>query len=282
MTLPLLGMDVGFFNSLGAYPLDVRCEMLAELGYSATNLTLWSEPAWADLDRLSATATAHGLAAASVYATVDVSAPNDAPENLRVLEMISRLEGIATVELAILQTNASIPSSSQTGDSAATRFIEAALDRAVANEVTVALYPHTFAWMERIDDAVRLTAQFQTPQLGVVFPAFHWYCIDGTDLASSLALAAPHLKLVNTNGSRRATGTYFPATIEPIGDGEFDNFAFLGQLRRIGYSGFLGVQSYGVGGDAFAHFRRSRDGVRGIESRLDAHPRWPELRPDHI
>jgi sugar phosphate isomerase/epimerase len=282
MTLPLLGMDVGFYNSLGSYPLDVRCEMLAELGYSATNLTLWSEPAWADLDRLTATSVANGLTVASVYVTVDVSAPHDSPENLRVLDMISGLEDIATVELAILHSDPAIPPSSETGDPAATHFIEAALDRAASSGVTIALYPHTFAWMERIDDAVRLAAQFHMPRLGVVFPAFHWYAIDGSDLAASLDLAAPYLKLVNTNGSRRAAGSYFPATIEPIGDGEFDNFAFLGQLRRIGYSGFLGVQSYGVGGDAFEHFRRSRAGVRAIESRLDAHPQWPALRPDHI
>ncbi|CDR01195.1 hypothetical protein [Streptomyces iranensis] len=67
-----------------------------------------------------------------------------------------------------------------------------------------------------------------------------------------------------------------------IGEGEFDNFAFLGLLGSLDYHGWLGVQGYGIGGDAYENFRRSRDALRGIEHRLGRHPSWAELRPDHL
>jgi sugar phosphate isomerase/epimerase len=275
----LVGMDVGFYSRGGAYPLAARCELLAELGYQATNLTLWSEPAWADLPQLGATARANGLDVASIYLTVDVSSPGSA-DWARALDAIASVEATRTVELALLNDAAERSDPSADGD--ARRFLDAALDRAHSNEVRLLLYPHTFAWLERPADAVRLAAGYDDPALGITFAAFHWYAVVGEDLPGALAGVAPYLGMVNTNGSRPQSGTYFPATIEPIGDGEFDNFHLLGLLREVGYTGPLGVQSYGIGGDPYVHFGRSRDAVRDIESRLDRHPGWVRLRGDHI
>ncbi len=52
MTSTLFAMDTSFFGSLGAYGFDARFEMLRELGYDATYLTVWNEVAWQDLPRL--------------------------------------------------------------------------------------------------------------------------------------------------------------------------------------------------------------------------------------
>lgn len=282
MSLPLLGMDVGFYSHIGAYPLAARCEMLAELGYAAVDLSVWSEPAWADLPILWTAAAASGLAVAAVYATVDLAAPHDSGENGRILGMIDGLPAGATVELSMRFDGDSPALSDPSGDDAAARFLDLALERAERSDVTILLYPHTFFWMQRVADAVRLCARYSSPRLGMVFPLFHWYAVDGVDLPGRLAAAAPYLRLVNTNGSRRLNGQYFPVTIEPVGTGDFDNFAFLGMLRAIGYEGFLGIQSYGIGGDSYSHFRQSIAAVRDIEQRLDRAPHWAALRPDHL
>ena len=73
-----------------------------------------------------------------------------------------------------------------------------------------------------------------------------------------------------------------PATIEVLDDGELDSFIVLGELRRAGYDGFIGIQGYSLGGDAYAKFRRSLAALRDIERRLDEHPQWIDLRPDPL
>ncbi|WP_285115494.1 sugar phosphate isomerase/epimerase family protein [Leifsonia sp. fls2-241-R2A-40a] len=279
MAHDLVGMDVGFYSRGGAYPLNTRFEILAELGYDATNLTLWSEPAWADLPALGEMARRHGLDVASIYLTIDLSAPGSAEWN-RALDTIGSVDATRTVELALL--NESGERSDAALDADARRFLDAALERARSNGVRLLLYPHTFAWMERPGDALRLASAYDTTDLGITFAAFHWYAADGDDLPGTLAALAPFLGMVNTNGSRPVAGSYFPATIEPIGDGEFDNFHLLGLLRDVGYTGPLGVQSYGIGGDPYVHFGRSLAAVREIEGRLDRHPDWVPLRTDHI
>jgi sugar phosphate isomerase/epimerase len=258
--------------------------MLAELGYAATNLTLWSERAWADLPNLRTSAAANGLAVAGVNVKVDVDAPLDHDETARVLAMIERAEGLGEVELALWSTASaerSAGSSPSSAEDRACRLLDAALAAAAKSGVRLLLYPHTHYWLDSVRAAVRLCRRFDG-RLGLVFSAFHWYAADREDLPGVLAAAAPFVRAVNTSGSRDVSGQYFPATIEPIGDGEFDNFTFLGLLREIGYDGLLGVQGYGIGGDAYVHFRRSRDAIRDIEGRLDHHPHWARLRPDHL
>jgi len=272
----LFGMDVGFYNSIGVYPLETRCEMLADLGYDATNLTLWSDAAWSDLPKLGSAASSSGLSVACINVTVDLSAPTDRGETARILDMIERIEATDTVELALRfdAVQARGP------DAAADRFLDAALEAAQRNDVKLLLYPHAHFWLERVADAVRLCAHYDTERLCMTFSAFHWYAVDGENLCAQLRAAGPYLRQVNTSGSRRVSGQYLPATIEPVGDGEFDNFAFLGMLRELGFDGLLGVQGYGVGGDVYSNLRRSLEAIREAERRLDKHPHWARMRFD--
>lgn len=282
MSLQIFAMDTGFYSRLGNYPLEVRCEMLADLGYHATYLTLWSEPAWADLPEVETSAAKHGLTVAAVNVVADAAEPATEGDNGRILELIRTQTVTRTVEIAIRHQREGLAGSDPAGDRDALRFLAAALAAAEKNDVRLLLYPHTFYWLERVEDAVRLCDALADPRLGLVFPAFHWYAVDGADLDGALRLAAPHLGSVNVCGSRRLAGQYFPATIEPLDSGDFDNFALLGLLRSLPYRGMVGVQGYGVGGDAYEHFRRSMAALRAMERRLDAHPHWARLRPEHI
>ncbi|WP_369371221.1 sugar phosphate isomerase/epimerase family protein [Promicromonospora sp. Populi] len=279
--LQTYGMDVGFFSHTGAYPLETRCAMLADLGYDATNLTLWSEPAWTDLRSLWQVADRHGLAVASIYLTIDLSLPLDHPESRRALDAISSA-GETPTEITLRYSGEEHAPSKPSGDAAALAFLEQAINRATAAGGSLRLYPHFSFWMERVDDVLRLLEQLPHHALRMTFPAFHVYALEGSGFGAALDRARPVIAGVNTNGSRRLAGQYFPVTIEPVGDGDFDNFAFLGRLRSFGYSGSLGVQAYGVGGDAYTHFARSRAALREIEARLDAHPEWAQLRPDTL
>jgi sugar phosphate isomerase/epimerase len=280
MNYKLYAMDTSFYNSIGSYSFDARCEMLNELGFNATYLTLWDEAAWQDVNRLAQVKTTYGLDVAAVYTTLDIAGADDHAGNMRILRLVETIKGCSTVELAVVCSDKTIGPSDSAGDAQAARWLERLIAAAERNNVTLALYPHFYYWLERIEDAVRLCRLIDHPSLRAVFCGFHWYAVDGERLQDRLAEAAPFLCLANVAGSRRVEGRWngITPTIEPLDDGELDNFALLGALRRVGYSGMVGIQGFSVGGDAYTKLKRSITVFRDIERRLDAHPEWAQLR----
>jgi sugar phosphate isomerase/epimerase len=271
-------MDTAFWGGVAGYPLDVRCAMLADLGYDDTYLTVGDDPEERGLDRIGSLARDHGLGVAGVFSRLDLDSPVDAATNRLVAELPERVPDDATVEVAMTARDESVASSNPSGDDAAVERLEPVLDAAADTGATVALYPHQGYWLERIEDAVRLCERLVHPALGAVFCGYHWYAVDGTALRDRLAAAAPHLEGVNLCGSRkRGDGADAETTIEPLGQGTLDNFAVLAALGSVGYDGPVGVQGFGVEGDAYANLRQSLDRLRDIERRLDSHPGWGDL-----
>ena len=126
---------------------------------------------------------------------------------------------------------------------------------------------------------MRLCRAINHPHLRTMFCGYHWYALGGP-LPEQLAGAVPYLHAANLCGSRRVQGPWhgLPATIEPLDDGELDNFAVLGMLRHVGFAGRIGIQGYATGGDVYHKLRRSLAALRDMERRLDAHPEWTRLR----
>ena len=279
MSTPVYAMDTSFYHSLGAYDFDARCEMLRELGFDATYLTLWSEDGWADVPRLATVKERFALDVAAVYATLDVSADDDDRGNRRIVELFDRLEGCDTVEISIRSSDPALATSDPAGDDAAIGWLQTCLEAAEPRGITVALYPHLNFWLERIEDAVRLCRAIDHPLLRTVFTGYHWYAVDGKHLDARLRETAPYLTLANVCGSRRFdNGSGLPATIEPLDEGELDNFAVLGALRDAGYGGMVGIQGYSIGGDVYTKLKRSLATFRDMERRLEEHPHWARLR----
>ena len=70
------------------------------------------------------------------------------------------------------------------------------------------------------------------------------------------------------------------ATIEPLDEGEMDNFVLLGALARRGYAGRYGVLGWeSMGGDVYGNLERSHAAFRSMERRLAAHPEWAVMAP---
>lgn len=273
-------MDTCFYTPHGHYPLTTRCEMLAELGYDATYLTLWNEHAWADLNELPHVRRRHGLDVAAVYVTANPWADRDDPARQRIEQLIATLDGCTTLEIATTRHPQGLKPSDPAADDVVAAYLDSLLEIARPRGIHLYLYPHINAWLERTEDAVRLCKRVGHPNLGAMFCGFHWFAVDGTDAFGRLDDARPWLRQVNLCGSRRSpNGVAGKATIEPLDDGEMDNFALIGYLQRIGYSGYLGIQGYSVAGDVYAKLRRSLTALRDIESRLAAHPSWSTLNP---
>jgi sugar phosphate isomerase/epimerase len=144
--------------------------------------------------------------------------------------------------------------------------------------VKLALYPHVSDWLERVEDAVRVARKTERPNVGVMFNLCHWLKVgDEQNLRPLLQSAQPHLFAVSINGSdrgaavRAGTGVW----IGPLDTGAFDWRDFLAALGGVGYTGPVGLQRYGITGDARDHLSRSMAAWRT----LSPPPATPSSRP---
>lgn len=198
----VFAMDTCFHNSIvGTYPYDVRCEILVELGFDAIYVSLQDGLHYAD--EMVATKNKYGLEVVAAYAGLDVVAAKDDPKNHEVLELFQRLPHGCDLELTLITRDQSIKPSSMDVDHLAIERLEPVLEIAEKQQARVCLYPHFGAWLERVEDGVRLCQKMKHPSLKLVFCGFHWYAVEGSDLSQSVSNAVPYLYSVNMCGSRR-------------------------------------------------------------------------------
>jgi len=105
-------------------------------------------------------------------------------------------------------------------------------------------------WFERFEDALRLAARLDRPEVGVTFNLCHWLKVEGSerDPAPLLQAAKSRLMFVTINGADAGdTRTLrWDRLIQPLGEGTYEVAAFLRKLRATGYSGPIGFQGYGI------------------------------------
>jgi len=269
-------MDTGFYSRQGSYDFDARCEITKELGFDATYLTLWSDAAWDDVRKLESVRERYDLDVAAVYCQIDITAPTAEQETERVHDLIRTTTATRTIELAL--RSETLSASDPAGDAIALTLLERLADAASGRDITLLLYPHARHWLERTSDATRLCRAMDHPNVRAIFPAFHWYAVEGgVNLPEVLDDMTPFLGAVNICGSSIRRDLPMGATFERLGDGELDAFDVLAQVRRVGYEGYIGLQGYSVQGDPYTNFRRSLMELRDVERRLDANPRWGDL-----
>jgi len=277
----LYAMDTFFYHSQGVYGFDQRCEILKEIGYDAAYLTLWDDESWDDAKQIPFVQEKYGLDVAAVYVTLDVAKGPDEGNNARIMRLLETMEGCKLVELNVVNANIASPSD-PAGDPLAIEWLKRLLAVAAPRRIALALYPHIHCWLERCGDAVRLCRTIDHPLLGMTLPTFHWFAMDNRAIGEVIREAAPFLKSVNLCGSRKVREGHgiggSDATIEPICDGQLDNFHVLGLLSANGYRGPLGFQGFSIGGDVYGKLARTMEAYRDMEDRLSRHPNWAVLR----
>jgi sugar phosphate isomerase/epimerase len=280
MSNKLFAMNLFFNNSLGSYPFETQCEMLKELGYDGIYLCLLNESHWEAVPLLAAVQDRYGIEVARVYANIDVEGDDGHKGNLRVLNLLETVEGCNSIELSLLSTDPSLKPSDPAGDEKAVCWLDKCLKVADRRNLTLTLYHHMMFWMERIEDAVRLCRRMNNPRLGVAFCGYHWFVVDGKDLLGRLDMAAPFLHSANLCGCTMLDkpAGFLPASVQLIHEGALDNFLVLATLKRVGYDGWVGLQGYSIGGDAYGKLKLSIEAFRSMVHRLDEHPGWGAFR----
>lgn len=277
----LYAMDTFFYTTLGSYDLDARCQMLSELGYAGTHLTVWSERAAHDIDRLARVTQHYKLTVFGVYFVLEL---HDQARMQQTMALIERIPVRTTIELAITVGGPGHHQSNPQFDAEAVSAIRHICDYAQTRGHTVVLYPHVDFWLESHLDAIRICQQCAHPALGVSFNAYHWYALGNRDIVATLTDMRPFLTAANICGSRRLPpGQGRTATIELIDEGDLDLFALLCALKQVGYNGPIGLQGYGIGGDVYTKLRRSRVAFDDLQHRVALRAHWANLHPpEHV
>ncbi len=236
---------------------EVVAPLLEELGYDG----LGGGPR--ELPEMVKGLEASGLKLFNIYLTISFDAAKPALDD-RLRKLIDDLKGHdSAIWLAVGRVSAdgkTFPFSSTDGDEVALAKLSEMADYAQPRGVKIALYPHTASWLERVEDGVRIANKLDRPCVGATFNLCHWLKVEGdVDPASALKAAMPRLMFVSINGadSGDTKKHSWKQLIQTLDRGSYDVGKLLKTLRELGYTGPIGLQAYGIGGDQRDNLTRS-------------------------
>ena len=231
---------------------EEQAQMLKELGYPGVG-HIWLDKVEERIKSLDAA----GLKLFQITMTVDLT-PGKAPYDVARFKQVCALIKGRGVQFDVLM-NGRKPSDPAFDDQAVAILREMS-DQARDAGAQLLLYPHVGSWIERIEDSVRVADRVDRPNVGVMFNLCHWLRVDKSrDYQPLLKLALPRLWAVSINGADAfdPNPSGWDRYIQPLDKGNFDLAAFLRTLHKLGYRGPIGLQCYGIGGDAREHLARS-------------------------
>lgn len=285
MTYPIYAMDTFFYSYAGVYPFKTRCEMAKEIGYDGIYITLMGEQEDQELESMIATATACDINIAGVYAFLNIKDEVDTTAD--VIRLLDRIPQDTTLELAIRDIKVDNPEHLQRDinqeDPGADLDMETLVpvlkqisEKAEAADKVVAIYPHVNFYVSHIRQAFYLCDAIKSPNLKLMFTGFHDFAICPTGMDVRIREAAPYLHQINISGVG-LQGPLYDRGIDTLDVGVMDNFALLGLLKEIGFTGKIGFQGYAMGGDVYHKLEKNLQVFRAMEARLEAHPEWAVL-----
>lgn len=231
--------------------------MLGEIGYAGLGGSGYN------VKPMRQALAARGLKLFNVYLTLKLD-PTHSALTPPMKQLIADLAGSgAALWIAVDKVSnggAPLPPSSTEGDAVAVEKLRELADFAGPHGVRIALYPHTWFWLERTSDAVRLANRLNHPDVGVTFNLCHWLKVEGEDNAeATLRTALPRLFFVSINGADGADTQKleWKQLIQTLDQGSYKVGALLQTLRRLGYTGPIGLQAYGIGGEPRDNLTRS-------------------------
>jgi sugar phosphate isomerase/epimerase len=232
--------------------LAEQAAMLKELGYDGVG-HIWLDK----VDERIKTLDAVGLKLYQITMTVSL-ATNKPPYDVKNFKDALALVKGRNVQFLLI-VNGAKPSDAALDDRAVA-IVREMSDLARESGSQLLLYPHTRDWIERIEDAVRVAEKVDRPNVGAMFNLCHFLRVcEDRDYKTRLQKAMPRLWAVSINGAdeRDEKPTGWAKYIQPLDSGTFDMAAFLKTLKELGYKGPIGLQCFGIGGDARDHLARS-------------------------
>ncbi len=248
MSNPFFAMDTGTKDEHHQTP-QAQAAMLKELGYAGYGFT-----GFKDIPAMLQALDANTLKMFTTYVSATVE-PEGGTLEPGLEEGVAALKGRDTILWITINSKAFKPSAPE-GDAIAVKLLRDVADKIQQTHLRIALYPHTNCWLEKVEDAVRVAKRVDRKNVGVTFNLCHWLNAGkGQNMNGLLDLAKPYLFVVTINGADTEGG--WDRLIQPLDKGSFDIRSFLQGLRRIEYTGPIGLQGYGIKGDVHENLKRS-------------------------
>ncbi len=241
---------------------EQQAEMLKELGYPGVG-HIWLDK----VEERIKTLDAAGLRLYQITMVVEV-APGKTPYDAHRFKEVCTLIKNRHVQFCLL-LNGAKPSDPSI-DPRAVEILREMSDQAQDSGAQLLLYPHQNSWVECIEDATRVAGKVDRPNVGVMFNLCHWLRVDKSrDYRPLLKQAMPRLWAVSINGADNFDEKPgWERYIQPLDKGTFDVGKLLNTLKELGYRGPIGLQCYGIGGDAREHLARSLVAWRKLSENL--------------
>lgn len=240
---------------------EQQAVMLKELGYEGVG-HVWLDKVEERLKTLDDA----GLKLFQITMVVEVG-PDKKPYDARFKDVLALVKG-RPMQFCLLVNG--MKSSDPSVDPHAVKILREMSDLAKDSDVQLLLYPHQGSWIERIEDSMRVADKVDRPNVGVMFNLCHWLRVDKSrDYKPLLKQALPRLWAVSINGAENFDPKPdWTGYIQPLDKGSFDVGGLLKTLKELGYKGSIGLQCYGIGGDAREHLARSMTAWQKLSENL--------------
>jgi sugar phosphate isomerase/epimerase len=239
-----------------------QLDLLKGLGYAGI---AWTEEPPEQVESVADEAVKRGLKVFAIYCAARVTPDGDLQHSPRLTDVMKALRGHGTV--VWLHLGGKGPAFDSLSERApVVQKLRALADAAKANGLRVAVYPHVGEWTARFGDATRLARVVAHPQFGVTFNLCHSLALgDEQRIPALLGEAKAVLFAVTVNGADAGVGRPdWGRLIRTLDRGTYDVGIVLRKLTEIGYTGAIGLQGYGIGGDRRENLAASMAGWRRL------------------
>ena len=250
---------------------DKQVQLLKSLGYDGMELN--------GSDGLAETLLAlekHGLHLYTIYLNIDLD-NKEQPYEKDLKEVFAMLKGKQTMPWFYITSRQYKPSSRE-NDAIAVPILQEIADLADEYGIRVMIYPHVNFWVDNVEDALRVATKVNRPNLGITFNLCHFLADQGTHAESAfipwVEKAMPYVFAISLNGADKPTEDimkdknpwkYF---IQPLGQGNYDAYAYLTAFTERGFQGPVGLQCYDIREDKAVHLKKSIDAWRKFEKKM--------------
>jgi len=200
---------------------------------------------------------------------VEVNLDNEQqPFDTRLEEVFRKVQGTEAMPWLYITSKKYKPSSVEQ-DAIAVPILQKMADMAKQYNLKVALYPHTWFWLETVGDAIRVAKKVNRPNFGISFNLPHflstqYYAGESPihNFQTWAEKARPYLFAVSVNGADYPPATadrskLWDSLIKPLGEGNYDTYQYLKTFWDMGFTGPVGLQCYNIKQDKTDHLKKS-------------------------
>ena len=227
---------------------DKELALLKQLGYDGIG---WHEEP-PQRAKASAEAMAKaGLKMHAIYCPAKVTPKGELTHSAKLPELMAALKGHGTI--IWLHIGGKGPAfGSLTGREPLIKKLRELSEIAKANGLRIAIYPHVGEWTAKFADAVKLAKLVKHPQFGVSLNLCHAMAMGEEKAIPTLIEEAKDVLVTVTicGADAGVTGGKWKQLIQTLDKGTYDVGIVLRKLKKIGFTGPIGFQGYGIKGDA--------------------------------